>query len=71
MVQGQPNSHLVGDLCGQAQYLPTLHEMFCSKFTFGGSKVISIYETRDTQAVGVNIDPATYLLYKDYGVEKR
>lgn len=59
MVHEQPNSHLVLDLCGESQYLAVLHKMFCLKYTFKGSKVISIYETMDTPTAQVNI---AYLL---------
>ncbi|KAL0632553.1 hypothetical protein Q9L58_008574 [Maublancomyces gigas] len=53
MVDGQPNSHLVNDLCGESQYLALLDQTFCPKFKFEDSKIISIYETMDTKTVGV------------------
>lgn len=55
MVHEQPNSHLVQDLCGESQYLAVLHKMFCLKYTFKDSKIISVYETMDTRTVEVNI----------------
>lgn len=57
MVNEQPNSHLVLDLCGESQYLSVLHQMFCLKYTFTDSKIVSIYETMDTPTVRVNIFP--------------
>lgn len=54
MVDGQPNSHLVRDLCGESQYLALLDQTFSHKFTFEDYRIISIYETMDTKTVGVN-----------------
>lgn len=55
MVHDQPNAHLVRDLCGESQYLALLQQTFCMKLKFENSKIISIYETMDTQTVGVSI----------------
>ncbi|KAL0633451.1 hypothetical protein Q9L58_007664 [Maublancomyces gigas] len=51
MVKGQPNSHLVRDLCGRSQFLDLLHRSFCHHFRLEDSKIISVYETKDTETV--------------------
>lgn len=64
MVDGQPNSHLVRDLCGESQYLTLLRQTFSQKFAFEDYRIISIYETMDTKTVQVNIASWTLLVKK-------
>lgn len=61
MVKGQPNSHLVRDLCGRSQFLDLLHRSFCHHFRLEDSKIISAYETRDTETVQVDF-PCTFII---------
>lgn len=64
MVQGQPNAHLVVDLCEGSQYLSILHESFCQNFTTYDSRIVSIYETLDTPSPQVNTLRDTLLAVK-------
>lgn len=59
LIDDQPNSHLVLDLCSGSQYFATLHQLFCLELSFTDSKIVSIFETMETQAVGVSIVPIT------------
>lgn len=53
MVQGQPNQALVEALTPGSQYLEQLFVQFSSAFDYPDSKVISFYETEETQVAQV------------------
>lgn len=51
MVDGHPNHRLIEDLAPGSQLLRNLHEDFCENFSFTDSKIVSIYETKETKTV--------------------
>lgn len=53
MVKGQPNSRLVKDLDPRSTTLRLLHEAFSDYFTLEDSRIISIYETKETRTAVV------------------
>jgi hypothetical protein len=54
MVRGQPNENLVRDLGQSSPFLRLLHEMFVDKFTLEDSRIICIFETKQTATVVVS-----------------
>lgn len=53
MVKGQRNERLVADLGLASQQLSVLHDAFGAVFTYGDSRVISIFETKLSRTVQV------------------
>lgn len=53
MVDGQPNSRLIEDLDPRSTSLRLLHEAFSDYFRFEDSRIISIFETKETKTVVV------------------
>jgi hypothetical protein len=45
MVKGQPNAELVENLAPGSPYLKDLHALFCHRFVYSNSKIVSFYET--------------------------
>jgi len=54
IVKGQPNEYLVKNLDPSSPFLRHLHEIFYNKFTTKGSKIICIFETKETATVEVS-----------------
>jgi hypothetical protein len=56
MVKGQPNQSLIETLDPKSPFLALLHELFRDKFDFKDSKIISVFETKESKTVEVS-DP--------------
>lgn len=57
MVKGQRNESLVLDLGIESQRLRSLHNSFCDFFNFKQCRIISVYETKLTRTVEVQMIP--------------
>ncbi|KAI1391513.1 uncharacterized protein F4822DRAFT_396967 [Hypoxylon trugodes] len=60
MVKGQPNGNLIRDLAPKSRFLADLTQRFDSCFTLKDTKVISIYETRETATVQWSDETASW-----------